>query len=42
MTGVQTCALPILNVFRAGKIVDTIVGMVAAPHLEDMLKSYVN
>ena len=34
--------IPNMNVFRAGKVVDTIVGMVAAPHLEDMLKSYVN
>lgn len=34
--------IPNLNIFKYGKVVDTIVGMVPAPHLEDTIKSYIN
>lgn len=32
--------IPNMNIFKGGKVVDTIVGMVPAPHLEDVLKSH--
>ncbi len=32
--------IPNMNIFKGGKVVDTIVGMVPGPHLEDVLKSH--
>lgn len=34
-------SIPNMQIYRDGKVVDTIIGLVPAPHLEDTLKAHV-